>query len=52
MFVSPYNEGIILVFAQDGQIWSRPQVSGEQREGRKKVQKIRYKLVLGSTSKM
>lgn len=32
MFVSPCNEGIILVFAQKGQIWSRPQVHRQHRK--------------------
>lgn len=32
MFVSPYNEGIILVFArEEGQIWIRPQVHRAER---------------------
>lgn len=41
MFVSPYNERIIFVFAQEGQIWSRSQVHRKQR---KENPKIQYKL--------
>lgn len=40
MFVSPYNEGIILVLAQRDRFQSRPQVNGGARE---RIPEIRHK---------